>query len=117
MLHSVLPHQHHSDLEQTEHSQTHRQADGLMDFIKLIFHQDMGEGHMENFEQGQSLDISLSFTIDDSQNLDQFKDYHSSILSIYFNESDRSYLYYDDIPILKRYVIEHLDLRGPPISA
>lgn len=50
MLHSFVPHQHHDELGQAEHISEHSSATSTLDFLSLIFHENLGENHLENFE-------------------------------------------------------------------
>lgn len=61
-LHTLFPHEHHDELSSVEHEVQHLEADSLIDFIKLIFHEDMGEGHLEHVVVGHIL--SLDFQLD-----------------------------------------------------
>ena len=50
LLHTVLPHEHHSELNEVEHVAQHESAKGLLDFIKMAFHMDQGEGRLEKYQ-------------------------------------------------------------------
>lgn len=50
LLHTMLPHEHHTELNEAAHIVEHQTATGLLDFIKLAFHLDQGEGHLEKFK-------------------------------------------------------------------
>ncbi|MFY0652279.1 MAG: hypothetical protein JXQ96_09615 [Cyclobacteriaceae bacterium] len=50
LLHTVLPHEHHSELDEAEHVTQHETATGWLDFIMLAFHLDQGEGHLEKYQ-------------------------------------------------------------------
>lgn len=58
-MHSVLPHEHHAQLSDAEHVEAHSSADSLLGHIQLIFHVDMGDGHLDHFESCQGLDCDL----------------------------------------------------------
>jgi hypothetical protein len=111
-LHSLLPHQHFDELDSEEHKEEHAQADGLIDYLQLIFHTDLGDGHMESFEDGKGFDFDVDFTI----NLIPVLVAHSYYPLLQNPSNHQSIVsYYDhDIPILKKDVIAHLDFRGPP---
>lgn len=59
LLHSLLPHEHHRDLDDEEHVVRHEMATSLVDFIKLAFHLDQGEDHLENFKVTEQFQLSL----------------------------------------------------------
>lgn len=50
LLHSFIPHQHHSELSEEEHIEQHEEADDLFEFLQLVFHIDFGEDHLEKFK-------------------------------------------------------------------
>ncbi|MEP2026225.1 MAG: hypothetical protein ABJH98_03590 [Reichenbachiella sp.] len=50
LLHSVLPHEHHDELNSQQHLIAHETANSLMDLIKLAFHFNPGKNHLEEFE-------------------------------------------------------------------
>ncbi len=49
LLHTFIPHEHHAEINQVERIQQHQQADDLFDLLQLVFHNDLGEEHLENF--------------------------------------------------------------------
>lgn len=60
----MVPHHHHGEMSDTDHLTEHESADDLMDYLELIFHVDMGEGHLEHFQGGESLDYDQLQSID-----------------------------------------------------
>lgn len=64
MLHAVLPHKHHKELDGVEHSVEHHQAKSLIDFINLAFHLSPSENHLEDFEKSKSAELSVVFVVD-----------------------------------------------------
>lgn len=57
---------HHSSFIGDEHKIEHETADNLLDYLRLVFHSDIGEGHLENFESAQGIDFNFlkSISID-----------------------------------------------------
>ncbi|MBR9920768.1 MAG: hypothetical protein GYB31_08005 [Bacteroidetes bacterium] len=51
VLHNITPHFHHGELSEAMHEEDHKDADTLLDWIRLGFHNDLGEGHLEWFTQ------------------------------------------------------------------
>lgn len=49
LLHSFIPHKHHSEFSFTEHESVHQEASNIIDFLSLAFHVDHGEKHLEEF--------------------------------------------------------------------
>lgn len=50
LLHTFIPHHHHSELDEMEHYEQHQQADNLYDLLQLAFHVDLGSDHLEAFK-------------------------------------------------------------------
>lgn len=67
LLHSTIPHIHHSDMGEEEHSISHHSAINILDYIALVLHNDLStdDGYLV-LEQQNLLDLSnfslLSFT-------------------------------------------------------
>lgn len=53
LLHSFLPHSHHDELSDSEHTEVHEEAETILDFFRLAFHVNQGENHLENFKNAQ----------------------------------------------------------------
>lgn len=109
----MLPHEHHDELGTDEHTEEHAQADDLLDYLALVFHADLGDGHMESFDQQNEISFDITFTVDLFPDLPPPYTYYPLLLSTStlqkrFNSFDHG------IPILKKEVIAHLDFRGPP---
>lgn len=49
LLHSIIPHKHHSEITLSEDLQQHQSVDKLIDYVALAFHLDPGQGHLEEF--------------------------------------------------------------------
>ncbi len=108
-----MPHTHSNELSDYDQSEAFEEADGLIDYVKLLFLTDLGEGHMESFEQGNSFDFDSEFQLETSPQTTVF----SAVLPI-TNQVD-SHLRYkvnytDGVPIIRQYFLSHIDFRGPP---
>ena len=57
LLHTLMPHQHHSELEAKENFELHESARNWLDLIKLAFHLDQGDDHLENYKISDNLRI------------------------------------------------------------
>lgn len=105
MLHTVLPHEHHSELKATEHEVQHETAHSLLDFLKLAFHMDQGEGHLEDYKTSSTVyfhfDAVVSAVIVPS---------FEPVLS--YSLSTPQYTTQTKIP--PRYFCSSLRFRGPP---
>jgi len=90
----------------------HESADGLIDYIQLIFHSDMGDGHLENFESGQSLDFDLTSSVAVAPILGILTDH------VYLVSGEHSFIaaefYLKDDPFPDSLQRCSFSLRGPP---
>ena len=104
LLHTFIPHQHHSELDEVEHIEQHEQAENLFDLLQLVFHIDLGGDHLEDFKTA-----SFAFTFPDLFDPDILERTNYGILSNQFpaeNISDNSVR-----------EIRNLQFRGPPALA
>jgi hypothetical protein len=107
MLHTMMPHEHHSSYENAVHIVKPEPIHNIFELIRLAFHFDQGEGHLDQYKQsnGQQLDFKTLFT--ESYGIDQ----HLVILE------DRSVSFpVDQVVIPIHYLYPHLRFRGPPLS-
>lgn len=54
LLHSFIPHKHHSDLSSFENEQIHAEATGILDYLSLAFHFDTGGEQLEEYTVADS---------------------------------------------------------------
>ncbi len=54
LMHSTMPHEHHSELSAQEHAIEHSQAETLIDLLQLAFHLSPSENHLEDFQKANS---------------------------------------------------------------
>lgn len=104
LLHSLVAHKHHSELDEATHVVQHEEADDLYDYLQLIFHIDMGGDHLKDYKNVNFTFISPDF-------------FDSSILEItyYLIQSDQfqvEFILDNSIPR-----ICGLQFRGPPTLA
>lgn len=59
MLHSFLPHQHHNEIADDRHFIEHDNADSILDYLKLAFHANLGENHLEEYEKASSVFLAF----------------------------------------------------------
>lgn len=113
-MHSIIPHQHANDVEDIDQSQSFEEADSFLDYVKLLFLTDLGEGHMETFDQGEQFDFASEFQMATSPEV-----YPFACLATLDDLSCTEYhdlnKYRDDIPIIRQYFLSHIDFRGPPV--
>ena len=58
VLHTIISHEHHSEMSSEAHWSAHQQASSLFDNVVLTLHMDAGSGHLEAY-----LDIDLDGVI------------------------------------------------------
>lgn len=76
LLHSFVPHEHHSDMDSTTHQQEHREANSWLELLRLAFHADLAPNHLQDVpelpraewhcsqEQQQEQLLPLSYTLE-----------------------------------------------------
>jgi hypothetical protein len=116
LLHSIIPHQHSSDLDNSATNEAYADADGLVDYIKLMFLTDLGEGHMETYDQGKGIDLNVDFHVEFTPDFAILID-KLTIKSLSNNNFASSINHTYDIPILRRYFLSNIDFRGPPLMS
>lgn len=107
-----MPHAHHSEQSLDEHDAAHESAESLADYLELIFHSDMQDGHLENFESSSSLDLEISSTAV-SLPLAVLVQSHDFIFSLEISHS-ASEFYLKDDPYPDSWLLAFFGLRGPP---
>lgn len=102
LLHTFIPHQHHSELDEIEHYEQHKQADNLYDLLQLAFHIDLGSDHLEAFK-------TVSFDYVHPYSFDYKTISASSYQLIYITSAPQ------DFELLQAPdLLESLKFRGPP---
>ena len=113
LLHSIIPHQHYAELDNKTKNEVYAEAEGIIDYIKLMFLSDLGEGHMETFDQGKGIDLNLDFQYELVPDISVLID--RVLLWNYDNDNfNIIQIYVDDVPITRQYFLSHIDFRGPP---
>ncbi|MEQ8711839.1 MAG: hypothetical protein RIC80_02420 [Cyclobacteriaceae bacterium] len=105
LFHSMLPHAHHSELNEEQHFQEHEMASSLFDYLQLAFHFDPGQNHLEDY-QTAGFDLTfipqyLILVIESALVIEQPEDDNQNFLP-----------YQPDLRI--RYLHRSLSFRGPP---
>jgi len=109
-MHSILPHEHHDELSSTNHDFLHESADSFLDYVKLIFHHDMGEGHLEHFDCGNN-DFNVEAPVITALfNIPEITIWSSLLLP---DLDSKPFLTFDD-PLPDIRYQQHFSLRGPP---
>jgi hypothetical protein len=47
VTHELVPHRHHEELTENEHQREHQEAQNVIDFLSLVFHQNLGGHHLQ----------------------------------------------------------------------
>jgi len=47
ITHELVPHRHHEELTESEHQSEHQSANDIVDFFSLVFHQNLGNHHLQ----------------------------------------------------------------------
>lgn len=108
----MLPHQHHDELTSDEHEVQHKEADSLLDYIKLVFHEDMGEGHLEHVIVGQFLSLDIDSDYVGSSDLHGDLRLQLAEKSEHNAHTFNDFAHIDYLPQLL--TEESTSLRGPP---
>jgi len=114
VLHGLLPHEHHSNLSDTaEHREEHGEADDFIDYLKLIFHTDLGIEHLESYNQVKGHDLAFDVSFEAVPDLPPLA--KVNVFSITGNKDIHypSLIAYH-IPLLKQDFLTTTPFRGPP---
>lgn len=111
LLHGLVPHQHHNELSYDQDAVQHASANDLQDYLELVFHIDMGDGHLDHFENvdGIEFDVkAVAINLTCFSTVSQYGKYDNSCGSFYKH----------GFPELNKYSsgpeIACTTLRGPP---
>ena len=58
VTHELIPHRHHEELSANEHEKEHQEAKDVIDFFSLVFHQNLGNHHLQEVIVAQPKDYS-----------------------------------------------------------
>ena len=58
VTHELIPHRHHEELSAKEHEKEHQEAQDVIDFFSLVFHQNLGNHHLQEVIVAQPKDYS-----------------------------------------------------------
>lgn len=109
VLHSLVPHVHHA-----ESTEIYCIAEGdisLLEQLSLIFHLDMGDDHLEEFQPGDTLHFDTIEYVDinlDWCPLTWFNKHNTS------SSTNQKIVRYIEDPFPDIYLISHHGRRGPP---
>ncbi|WP_421765563.1 hypothetical protein [Ekhidna sp.] len=104
MLHTFMPHHHSDQISEEQHFIEHSEADSLIDFIRLAFHLNPGENHLEEFEQNTG--VTLHFPVADFHKIEV----PNQVIDI----ATPSFTKAQDVAIEHQFTSLSLSFRGPP---
>lgn len=62
LLHAVIPHEHHNEMQSGEDSKIHATATTVFDFLSTVFHEDLGTENLNEF-RSDSVNSTLELLI------------------------------------------------------
>jgi hypothetical protein len=107
LLHSFIPHKHHSDLTEVDHTSQHVEATSFLDIVALGFHVDHQDGELEEFTASLDKDIIEYDLIQCAAN-------SCAIHAPLFKEQKVNLYTSLEIPFLEDFYCKAIGLRGPP---
>ena len=63
LLHNVIPHLHHEEMNNLCHEEKHDEADTLLDWLLLSFHENLGQDHLECYSEYEHPDMVSTFQL------------------------------------------------------
>ena len=111
LLHTVIPHYHSGDMLVTEEQPSFETSNSILDYVKVMFLSDLGDGHMDHFSSDNGPgDVVLEFDFMQSLFIP-----NSGLIFQYSNsEFSSEDIYYAGPAPPDLYLIQK-HLRGPPI--
>lgn len=110
LLHTLVPHQHESDLYINEKEEI-LDSNSVIDIIKIAFLNDLGIGHLDNFESSQS---DLSFDDVNTSPDYSFQSVSEFEIQISYRIEIKNDICKDVIIPNQSLLQEKIKLRGPP---
>ena len=107
LLHSAIPHAHHNEMNNFEHSTSHNTANNFWDFLVLGFHNDLGSDDGYIVLENQTVIDLVEFTSHDFRNF-------ITILLNYYPETKTDIISDFVFNFYKSYTNTQSGLRAPP---
>ncbi|WP_236980779.1 hypothetical protein [Membranihabitans maritimus] len=65
LVHNITPHLHHDEISEEQHLKAHYEANNVLDWILLSFHNNLENGHLECYSEIENINLSpnLDFII------------------------------------------------------
>ncbi len=115
-MHTLVPHDHKGDYYAQNSQSVFSEAASVVDYIRIAFLIDLGEGHLDTFEQGANFDFNTEFQIESCSKPTPISNLiPESIISQSLNVDNNQYS--NNVPIVRQYFLSHIDFRGPPSNA
>jgi hypothetical protein len=64
LLHSFIPHHHHSELKSLDHLEEHKSANSIVDLLALAFHFEQHDGQLEKYDAGNEFEPNFDYSFD-----------------------------------------------------
>lgn len=108
----MVPHEHHGALSDQDEAVLHSENECICDWLQLVFHDDLGAGHLENFLQGEEINL-LNKVISHQGNSDYFI-FHPSLEPALIVPENNDLFRSNHAPQRSLYLRHPDALRGPP---
>lgn len=95
-----------------DHELQHQEARSFLDYLKLIFHEDMGEGHLEHVVVSSSLNLQLQLTVDELPPCQMIA--FSAIQANRIERPSKTDQCFDHLPFHHSELHQFQRFRGPP---
>lgn len=63
LFHNVIPHLHHEEINMLCHEEEHREADTVLDWFLLSFHENLGQDHLECYSEYEHPNMISNFQL------------------------------------------------------
>ncbi len=63
LFHNVIPHLHHEEMDVLCHEETHEEAETLLDWLLLSFHENLGHDHLECYSKYEHPNMVSNFQL------------------------------------------------------
>ncbi len=113
VTHELVPHRHHEELTENEHQKEHLNANNLVDFFSLVFHQNLGNHHLQEMVVASSKSEVATKMELDKENIPPDFLFPIFKISSSFPHSN-SELYFQKVPLKSTLFHVNHQRRGPP---
>ncbi len=108
----MVPHEHHGELTDQGEALLHSENECICDWLQLVFHDDLGAGHLEHFVQGEEIS-PVNQAISHQGNSDHFI-FHTPLKPELIAPENNNLFRSNHTPQQSLYLRHPDALRGPP---